>query len=200
MKKTFLLIALTLITLTGYSQKKKGGGKAAAGTSAKTENVSLELKGSKMIVTVDNAGKKEELFSKPVESSRKVSEAKVTKFNTQGTDLFYISWKEEGNIKTDLKKEDATAIVSEIWDVNSKTQMIGNTQTTTHIVEKVFLDKLKNASETQERMRREGFEFLMQPNGDFILKDKKGETKYSYNATDKKYSAAAAPAKKKGKK
>ncbi|MGX7666381.1 hypothetical protein [Flavobacterium pedocola] len=199
MKKTILLIALTMITLAGYSQKKKGTGKAVAGTSAKTENVSVELKGNKMIASVDNVGKKEELFSKPVEASRKVSEAKVTKFKTQGTDLFYISWKEEGTVKTDLKKEDATAIVSEIWDVTTKTQMIGNTQTTTHIVEKVFLDRLKNASETQEKMRREGFEFSLLPNGDFILKDKKSETKYSYNATDKKYVAASAGGAKKKK-
>ncbi|WP_313806044.1 hypothetical protein [Flavobacterium sp.] len=197
MKKTMLLIALSLITVVGYGQKKKGGGKTAAGTSAKTENVSVELKGNKMIASVDNAGKKEELFSKTVDGSRKVSEAKVTKFKAQGTDLFYVSWKEVGSTKTDLKKEDATAIVSEIWDVNTKTQMIGNTQTTTHIVEKVFLDKLKNASETQERMRREGFEFTLLPTGDFILKDKKSETKYSYNATDKKYVAANAGKKKK---
>ena len=197
MKKTMLLIALSLITVVGYGQKKKGGGKTAAGTSAKTENVSVELKGNKMIASVDNAGKKEELFSKTVDGSRKVSEAKVTKFKTQGTDLFYVSWKEVGSTKTDLKKEDATAIVSEIWDVNTKTQMIGNTQTTTHIVEKVFLDKLKNASETQERMRREGFEFSLLPTGDFILKDKKSETKYTYNATDKKYVAANVGGKKK---
>lgn len=197
MKKTILLFALVVCTSIGYAQKKKGGRKTASGTSTKTENVSIELKGNKMIANVDNAGKKEELFSKPVETSRKVSEAKITKFKTQGTDLFYISWKEEGSTKTDLKKEDATAIVSEIWDVNTKTQMIGNTQTTTHIVEKVFLDRLKNASETQEKMRREGFEFSLLPNGDFILKDKKGETKYAYNATDKKYVAAGAGAKKK---
>jgi len=199
MKKTILLITLTMVTLAGYSQKKKVVGKAATGTSAKTENVSLELKGNKMIANVDNAGKKEELFSKPVDASRKVSDAKITKFKTQGTDLFYISWKEEGSTKTDLKKEDATAIVSEIWDVNTKTQMIGNTQTTTHIVEKVFLDKLKNASETQEKMRREGFEFSLLPNGDFILKDKKGETKYAYNAADKKYVAVNAGGAKKKK-
>lgn len=201
MKKTFLLIALSLITMTGFSQKKKGGGKAKAkteaGVLAKTDNLTAEKVKNEVHIYVTADGKKDLLFSKPVDGKSTLSEVKITSFKAKETPLYYISWTEKGTNKTDLKKEDYTSIVSEIWDVPTKTQLIGNDQRTTHIVEKVFLDKLKNASETQERMRREGFEFTLLPNGDFILKDKKGETKYSYNTTDKKYIAAAAGAKKK---
>lgn len=203
MKKTFLLIALTLITMTGYSQKKKGGSKAKAkteaGVLAKTDNLTAEKVKNEIHIYVTADGKKELLFSKPVEAKNTLSEMKITGFKAKETPLYYISWTEKGTTKTDLKTEDATVVVSEIWDVATKTQMIGNVQSTTHIVEKVFLDKLKNASETQERMRREGFEFSLLPTGDFLLKDKKGETKYTYNPTDNKYAAIAAGGAKKKK-
>lgn len=198
MKKTLLLIALTLITMTGFSQKKKGGSKAKVkaktetGVLAKTDNLTAEKVKNEVHIYITADGKKELLFSKPVPPNNKLSEMKITGFKAKETPLYCISWTEKGTTKTDLKTEDATVVVSEIWDVATKTQMIGNVQSTTHIVEKVFLDRQKNASETQERMRREGFEFLLLPTGDFILKDKKGETKYSYNPTDKKFTAAIA--------
>ncbi|KGO87170.1 hypothetical protein [Flavobacterium suncheonense] len=202
MKKTVLLIALTLFTITGFSQKKKSTAKTKTetGVLAKTDNLTAEKVKNEVHVYVTADGKKELLFSKPVDAKNTLSEVKITGFKAKETPMYYISWTEKGTTKTDLKTEDATVIVSEIWDVATKTQMIGNVQSTTHIVEKVFLDKLKNASETQERMRREGFEFTLLPTGDFILKDKKSETKYTYNPTDKKFvaaTAAAAPKKKK---
>ncbi|MEW5675471.1 hypothetical protein ABGT15_04090 [Flavobacterium enshiense] len=194
MKKTFLLIVLSLITLTGYSQKKKGKSKAKAetGVLAKTDNLTAEKVKNEVHIYVTADGKKDLLFSKPVDAKGVLSEVKITGFTTKEIPLYYISWTEKGTKKTDLKTEDYTSVVSEIWDVPTKTQLIGNDQRTTHIIEKVFLDRLKNASETQEKMRREGFEFSLLSNGDFILKDKKGETKYTYNTTDKKYVTAAA--------
>ena len=42
----------------------------------------------------------------------------------------------------------------------------------------VFLDKLKNASETQERMRREGFEFFLNADGTITQKNKTQENKF----------------------
>lgn len=206
MKKAFLLIALTLIAVTGYSQKKKGGPKAKAETGilAKTDNLTAEKVKNEVHIYVTTDGKKDLLFSKPVDAKKALSEVKITSFKAKETPLYYISWTEKGTTKTDLKTEDATSIVSEIWDLSSKTQVISNTQTTTHIVEKVFLDKGKNASETQERNRREGAEFVLLPNGDILLKNKNQESKQSYDVATKTYKAAvaatsAAPAKKKKK-
>lgn len=199
MKKTILLITLALCTSIGYSQKKKSGSKSKAGTEVltKTDNLSAEIVKNEFHLYVDEGGKKEILFTRPIDAKKKLSECKITSFKAKETPLYYISWTEKGIAKTDLKTEDATSIVSEIWEVPTKTQVIANTQTTTHIVEKVFLDKLKNASETQERKRREGSEFTLLPNGDILLKNKSQESKQTFDPATKKYIAAAAPAKKK---
>lgn len=201
MKKTILLITLALCTSIGYSQKKKGGSKAKATSEVltKTDNLSAEIVKNEFHLYIDEGGKKEVLFTRPIDSKRKLSECKITSFKAKETPLYYISWTEKGTVKTDLKTEDATSVVSEIWEIPTKTQVIANTQTTTHIVEKVFLDKLKNASETQERNRREGSEFKLLPNGDILLKNKTQESKQSYDPVTKKYIAAGAPAKKKKK-
>lgn len=201
MKKTILLITLALCTSIGYSQKKKGGSKAKATSEVltKTDNLSAEIVKNEFHLYLDEGGKKEVLFTRPIDSKRKLSECKITSFKAKETPLYYISWTEKGTVKTDLKTEDATSVVSEIWEIPTKTQVIANTQTTTHIVEKVFLDKLKNASETQERNRREGSEFKLLPNGDILLKNKTQESKQSYDPVTKKYIAAGAPAKKKKK-
>nr|WP_294936519.1 hypothetical protein [uncultured Flavobacterium sp.] len=197
MKKALLLIALTLITATGYSQKKKGGSKAKAesGVLAKTDNLTAEKIKNEVHIYITTDGKKELLFSKPVDAKRTLSEVKITGFKAKETPLYYISWTEKGTTKTDLKTEDATSIVSEIWEVPTKTRVIANTQTTTHIIEKVFLDKGKNASETQERNRREGSEFMLLPNGDIVLKNKTQESKQTYDPATKTFKAAGPPAK-----
>ncbi|CAM3594200.1 hypothetical protein FSS13T_16420 [Flavobacterium saliperosum S13] len=198
MKKIILLITLALCTSIGYSQKKKSTSKAGT-VLTKTDNLSAEIVKNEFHLYVDEGGKKEVLFTRPIDSKRKLSECKITGFKAKETPLYYISWTEKGTTKTDLKAEDATSVVSEIWEVPTKTQVIANTQTTTHIVEKVFLDKLKNASETQERNRREGSEFKLLPNGDILLKNKSQESKQTYDPVTKKYIAAGAPAKKKKK-
>lgn len=202
MKKTILVFALAMLTTVGYSQKKKGSSKGKTGTEVltKTDNLSAEIVKNEFHLYVDEGGKKEILFSRPVDTKKTLSECKITSFKAKETPLYYISWTEKGTVKTDLKTEDATSIVSEIWEVPTKTQVIANTQTTTHIVEKVFLDKLKNASETQERNRREGSEFTLLPNGDILLKNKSQESKQTFDPATKKYIAAAAPAPKKKKK
>lgn len=198
MRKTILIVALAMITAVGYSQKKKKGGpkaKAETGVLAKTDNLTAEKVKNEVHIYVTNEGKKDLLFSKPVDAKRNLSEVKITGFKAKETPLYYISWTEKGTTKTDLKTEDATSIISEIWEVPTKTQVIANTQTTTHIVEKVFLDKGKNASETQERNRREGFEFTLLPTGDIVLKNKSQESKQSYDPESKMFKAAVASAK-----
>jgi ribosomal silencing factor RsfS len=101
--------------------------------------------------------------------------------------LYLITWIEKITIKTDLKTEDIINLHSEIYELSSKKQVVANTQITKNITEKVFLDKLKNASETQQRVRREGFEFILLPEGDIVLKTKTQENKMMYNPIDKKY-------------
>ncbi|ESU28244.1 hypothetical protein FLJC2902T_15910 [Flavobacterium limnosediminis JC2902] len=189
MKKTLLLIALALITTVGYSQKKKKSGSNSKTTSevlAKTDNLSAELVKNEFHLYLNEGGKKEVLFTRPIDAKRKLSECKITSFKAKDTQLYYISWIEKGTVKTNLKTEDITSVVSEIWEVSTKTQVAANTQTTTNITEKVFLDASKEVSETQQRKRSEGSEFKLLPNGDAILKGK-AENKYTYDPVTKKY-------------
>jgi len=60
-------------------------------------------------------------------------------------------------------------------EVTTKKVVFSNTDTTTHTSEKVFLDKGKNASETQEKLRREGMHFVLNPDGSILLKNKTSE-------------------------
>ena len=66
-------------------------------------------------------------------------------------------------------------------------EILRQCQKSSHIIETVFLDKNKTASETQERNRKEGFEFNLLPNGDLILKNKTQQNTYAYNVASDKY-------------
>ena len=86
-----------------------------------------------------------------------------------------------------MKTEDITIVYSYIYEITSKKQVFYNTQLTNHIIEKVFLDRLKNASETQEKMRREGFEFTLNPDGSVTQKNKTQENKLVYDVAKMEY-------------
>ena len=126
-------------------------------------------------------------------------------FSAKGTPLYLLTWTEEQTTKTDLKTEVRSTLFSEVYDVTTKTKLFSNQQTTTNITEKVFLDRLKNASETQEKVRREGFEFSLTPDGDIVQKNKTQQNTFTFNAAEKKYvdgkttsvAPASTPAKKK---
>ena len=51
----------------------------------------------------------------------------------------------------------------------------------------MFLDKLKQASETQQKIRREGFEFKLNPDGTIWLKNKTQESKLVYDTSKKEF-------------
>ena len=192
MKKTLLLFALALITTVGYSQKKKKSSSKSSASSevlAKSDNLSAEMVKNEFHLYLNDGGKKEALFTRPIDAKRKLSECKITSFKVKDTKLYYISWIEKGTSKTDLKTEEVTSTVSEIWEVSTKTQVAANTHTITNITEKVFLDASKEVSETQQRKRIEGQEFKLLPNGDATLKGKSGENKYTYDPATKKYVA-----------
>ncbi|HSD14393.1 MAG TPA: hypothetical protein VLB74_07070 [Flavobacterium sp.] len=192
MKKTFLLFALVLMTAVGYSQKKKKSSSKSATNSevlAKSDKISAEIVKNEFHLYLNEGVKKEVLFTRPIDSKKKLSECKITSFKAKDTQLYYISWIEKGTNKTDLKTEDITSIVSEIWDVSTKSRVVTNTQTTTNITEKVFLGGSKDVSETQQRRRSEGYEFKLLPNGDIVFKGKSSETKQTYDGIAKKYVA-----------
>ncbi|WP_298140997.1 hypothetical protein [Flavobacterium sp.] len=182
MKKFVLFTLIALCSISSYSQKKKATVKkittTAKGVLAKVDNLVAEVKAGSFQITIDG---KDAIVVKPVDAKFNPTDVKLTSFTASGTKLYLLSWTEKTLNKTDLKTEDITTVYSNVYEITSKKQVFYNTQLTNHIVEKVFLDKLKNASETQERMRREGFEFFLNPDGTITQKNKTQENKWVYD-------------------
>jgi len=211
MKKTALLILILLCTTISYGQKKKAKSKAPAKTAstalAKADNLTAEIVKGNFFLFINNKTTKDTIGIKTVDANSLPKDCAIKPFTAKGTPLYLLTWTEESTTKTDLKTEIKTILFSEVYDVSTKTKLFSNQQATTNITEKVFLDRLKNASETQEKVRREGFEFILTAEGDIQQKNKTQQNTFAFNATDKKYvegkttslatSTTKAPAKKK---
>ena len=196
MKKIVLIFAILLITAPSFSQKK---GKAknkkitkTAITLANTTNVIFEMNkknGLNQLYLLTGAAKDTLLIKSIAESIIILpTSCKLKSFTAGATPLLNVTWVENsviGDAKT--KIENITKVNNDIWELATRNQALSNTQTTTNIKEIVFLDRLKNASETQERNRKEGFEFVLQPNGDVQLSNKSSTNIMNYNIADKKY-------------
>lgn len=187
MKKIVFITLIALCSITSYSQKKKVTVKKATtpkGVLAKVDNLVAEIKIGNFQLTIDG---KEAIVVKPVDAKFTPTDVKLTPFMANGIKLYLLAWTEITQNKTELKTEDITTVYSTIYDVPTKKQVFYNTQLTNHIVEKVFLDRLKNASETQERMRREGFEFILNTDGSITQKNKTQENKWVYDVAKMEY-------------
>lgn len=186
MKKIIVFAFIALVTTGAYAQKKKksGGKKAtttvmAKGVLAKIDNLVAEVKSGNFQVTIDG---KEAITVKATDAKFAPTNVKLSSFMASGTKLYLLNWTEVTVIKTDLKTENLTNVYSVVYEIPNKKQVFSNTQTTNHIVEKVFLDRLKTASETQEKIRREGFEFILNADGTITQKNKTQENKWKYDA------------------
>jgi hypothetical protein len=195
MKKIVILTFMALLSLNTYSQKKtrgeaeRSGAKttAAAGL-AKVDNLVAEVKKGNFQLTINENGKeKTAIIIKLADANFKPTNCKLTAVMASGTKLYLLSWTEVTQQKTDLKTEDTTTNYSVIYEIASKKQVFSNTQSNTHIVEKVFLDKNKTASETREKMRKDGFELVLNPDGTVTQKGKKQDIKWVYDATKMEY-------------
>lgn len=197
MKKIVLLVALSMCLTTAYSQKKKGAKKAGTPASvlAKMNELTAQLTPKK--------DRFEVLFGKDTLFTRKIdlsannkpttknnnipTTCTITPVVVKGTPLYCITWSDNNITEAAEKTEDRTKVYSEIWNPVTKTQVLANVQTTTKIKEILWLDKGKNASQTSEKLRREGYEFSMNKDGDVILKNKTQENKMVYNPATNVY-------------
>jgi ABC-type uncharacterized transport system ATPase subunit len=188
MKKVVLLVCVALLSVNGFSQKKKAA--SAGGGFAKIENLVAEVKNGNFQVTINENGKaKDAMIVKAVDGNFAPTNTKLSFYDVKGVRLYLLTWAEKVTTKTDLKTEEINTIYTIIYEIKAKKQVFSNTQITTNITEKVFLDKLKNASETQQRIRREGFEFTLNPDGTITQKSKKQENKWMYDADKAEYVA-----------
>jgi hypothetical protein len=200
MKKIVLLVVLLLCATFAYSQKKKPA-KKSANAIAMADNLSATLTPGKdqyiFEFLADANGKKDSLFSRKINVSGNAKSAetknnniptacKITPFLAKGTKLYTISWTTTNHTEVTDKVEDKMQIYTEVWNAATKKQLLANVQTATKIKEILWLDKLKNASQTSEKLRKEGSLFTLTPEGDVVLTGKSQESKLAYNpATDK---------------
>ncbi len=191
MKKIALLMILTLFTVSATAQKKKAVAKKTAPkitALAKADNLSADMAGNKFMVSVTNGKVKDTLFSRPFDPAKTLpADFKITPFKAKGVQLYAISWTQKNISESKLKNEEALTTFTEIWDASAKKQIIANNQITTKVSEIVFLDKNKTVSETQQKMRREGFELTITPEGDIVLKNKTQENRMTYDAGQQKF-------------
>lgn len=187
MKKIFLLLCISLLTFNGFSQKKGAVKKPSATASAtasalpKLDNLQVVIKNGKFQVTVSEKGKTNDmLIVKDVDAAFTPKDSKLSSFMASGVKLYLLTWTELNVVKTNLKTEERTTIYSVIYEIASKKQVYSNYQLTNHITEIVSLGGTA-ASETQEKMRREGFEFKLNPDGSVTQKNKTQQTTYVYD-------------------
>ncbi len=135
MKKIFLLLIL-LVSTIGFAQKGKTKAKPAAAKNVvltKVDNISAEVisekSGKRVVLFVKNEDKVDTLEVKKLEKTDfKPTGFVVKSFSTQGKKFYHVNWKEEIKIDTKLKKENGVVTEDQLWDTETKTLLLGNTQ------------------------------------------------------------------------
>lgn len=184
MKNILFLLSL-LFAFSCYGQKKKSVSSKSVVSFAKIENLQVEIKNENFQLTLLDKGKEVDALVIKKAGDMVPIATKITPFTANGTRLYLVTWTEKTNTKTDLKTEDKLVVFSYVYNLATKKEVFFNTQLTNNIVEKVFLDRNKTASETQTRIRREGFEFILNPDGTLTQKTAKQLNKWKYDlATD----------------
>ncbi|NHM08222.1 hypothetical protein G4D82_13415 [Flavobacterium sp. CYK-4] len=190
MKKYFLIAAL-ILTATTFAQKKKATKPAATSSAlAKSGNLSMELVKNNLYLFIANKPKKDTILLKTFTGATMPTDCKITPFTAKGTALNLINWTESSLTETKEKTENKVQIYSEVWNTATKTKPVSNIQGITNIKEIQWLDKGKNASQTVEKKRNEGYEFILTKEGDVKLKNKQGETTMIYNPSSNVYQNA----------
>ena len=189
MKRIVLLAIVALLSTNMYSQKKKAAAKKPAATSgfAKADNLVAEVKKGNFQVTINENGKeKDAMIVKAADAGFKPIDCKLTSFMASGTKLYLLTWTEKTQTKNPKKTEDITNVYSVIYEIANKKQVFSNTQMTNHITEIVSLGGT-SATETQEKIRRDGFEFTLNPDGSVGQKSKTQQNKWVYDAVKLEY-------------
>lgn len=206
MRKIILLFAALLMVSSAFAQKSKKPAKGAAKVNktvvGKGPNMTAELlkgKDAYRLYLLVGVGKKVDTVSleryafDPKAADPKMKNLPenltITPFTAKGVKLYNISWAEKSLTEVPDKKEDAVRTVTQIWNLETKAQIYANVQTATKITEILYLDKGKNASQTSEKMRNEGFVLTVTPEGDLVLKNRTQENRMGYDAATDKYVA-----------
>lgn len=192
MLKKCLIFVFSLLSCLVFSQKKKA---TTTPPLASFENITAEIISeggkNKLVAYIQFDDKKEKVVLKELTTSDKTqfpTQIKINSFSISGVKLYHFSYIENIKIETKLKKEETIVTSNEIWDFSStKVKILGNIQKTSKIKETVFLDKNKTASETQEKTRREGFDFSLTKENDVILSNKTQSNRFKFNLETRRF-------------
>ncbi len=188
MKKSILLLTILFTLTSTFGQKKKASKSADSSALVKVNNLSVVLVQNNLYLFIENKGaKKDTILLKKYNIKGNPTDCKITAFTTKGTTLNLISWSETAVTESKEKTENKTMKYNEIWNVKTKSKAFSNLQTTTKVKEIQYLDKLKNASQTVDKIRNEGLAFTLTKEGDVYLKNKTQENTLSYNASSNVY-------------
>ena len=191
MKKVFFLVVLVVINFSGFAQKKKVQKPVKSqSVVAKLDNVTAEMVKQNLFL-ISNANtkgvKKDSILIKSFPDKVLPLECKIVGLTPQSTKLYAVSWTEKGITTTKLKTEESTTVFTEICNLSLQKKVLSNVQTTTNVKEIHFLDSKQTVSETIQKVRKEGFELNLLPDGDVVLKNKTQENKLTYSLKDNKF-------------
>lgn len=186
MKKAILIFFVILCSNSNLLAQKKKIKKSSSTSStflAKAENATAELINSNLYLIETGAGvQNDSVKLKSFSNGSKPNAVKITPFSTKGKKLFLVSWTENVLSTTNLKTENALIVFSEIVNFETKSKVLSNTQSTINITEIHYLDAKQTVSETLQKVRKEGFELVLNQDGDVSLKNKTQENKLTYKA------------------
>lgn len=186
MKKFVSLFLISILfSCATFAQKTKTSSKVSS--LAALDNLVVDTKDNMVILMIKAKPNQESITLSDQKIANSPQEVTIKSFTSDNTKLYLINWTETTTNKTELRLEDIKTIYSKIINPETKSILFSNYQKTNNITEKVFLDKLKNASETQQKIRREGFEFILNSDGSITQKNKTQENKWFYSAKQSKY-------------
>ncbi|MGV3696001.1 hypothetical protein [Flavobacterium sp.] len=184
MKRIILLLCIGLLSFNGFAQKKKAPAKKTGTTASalpKLDNLQVEIKGGNFQVAINEKGKPADaMVVKAADASFAPKDCKLSSFTASGVKLYLLTWTELNKVVTGKKTEDKTTTYNVIYEIASKKQVYSNYQLINHITEVVSLGGTA-ATETQEKIRREGFEFVLNADGSVTQKSKSQQTTFVYD-------------------
>lgn len=200
MIKQVFLFTLLFISTLAIAQKGKSNSTSKSVVLSKVDNISAEVltvnKEKKLVLLVKDSSVVTLELKKSVPNDFKPENFTIKSFTANGKKFYHVTWKEKINSVTKLKTETGLVTEDQIWDVETKTLLLGNTHKALNIKEKVFLDKNKTASHDVEKNRKEGFDFVLNADGSFNLSTKTQNSVYVYNTESNKYVLKSAPSSK----
>ena len=184
-------MCFVFMTLNTFGQRKKIVKKPISGVViTKLDKVAAEFFKNTLYViipSITDATQKDTIILKPDVQKNAILNPTISLIKTKTNQFYAVSWTENNLTTTKLKTEDATTIFTEICDFSTKLRVLSNFQKTTKIKEIRFFDANQTVSETIDKVRKEGNEIKILPDGDVILINKKGETKLTFSPAEKIY-------------